>query len=144
MLCRNDIAAKEADRAMIAEAMARFNGQITEGEPCKMTEAGLKHQKTFVINDPNKPKKETVVKVARAPRERKPVKQRPEAIKKSVTGRQETFRRKREVMAVVIAGQAALGDSLAKIAADLGVTRHLIRRCAREHNITIPDGRKAQ
>lgn len=145
MLCRNEIAEKEAERAMIALATERYlaGGNVVHvGEPCKMTDAGLKHQHTFVINAPDKPKKEPKAK-ARPPRERKPVKQRPEAIKKSVDGRKETFRRKREIMAVAVAAAAALGDGLTKIAADMGVTRHLIRRIAKENNIKFIDGRKA-
>lgn len=145
MLCRNDIAAKDADRAMLAEAMARFRGEIVEGEPCKMTEAGLKHQTVFVINDPAKPKREA--KAPRLPREkkpRKPVRQRPESIEKSARGRSMVAKNKRAAQAVSLAVHAGLGDDLTTAAAAMGICRNTARKIAREHNIKFTDGRKAQ
>lgn len=158
MLCRNDIAAKDADRAMIAEAMARFNGQIIEGEPCKMTEAGLKHQTAFVINDPHKPKKEAAVKAVRVPREpkpsreklvrekkpRQPVKQRQESIDKAARSRSLVWKKRRAAQATALAVYAGLGDGLTKAAAEMGICRNTARKIARENNIKFTDGRKAQ
>lgn len=153
MLCRNDIAAKDADRAMIAEAIARFEGKIIEGEPCKMTEAGLKHQTTFVINDPHKPKKEAAVKAARMPREQKPprepkprmtVKQRQESIDKAARGRSLVWKKRRAAQATALAVYAGLGEGLTKAAAEMGICRNTARKIARENNIKFTDGRKAQ
>lgn len=145
-LFNNDIEANNANRAMIADATARFLAAgggvecVATGKSGESTDP-KKRLRSFRINDPDKPKKE--------PKPRRAVlspgartEARKQSIQKALVAKSGACAKRRELLAVKVAIQAALGDCKTKIANSLGVSHQLVSRIAAEHNITI--GHKAQ
>lgn len=128
MLSSSHIAEREADRAMIAEAMERFlaGNHSVEVEPGKTgVRDGTQIMRAFVEHPPRAEEKKRSQAEVRA------------SINKATFASNQAHRKRRDLQAAKVAMHAGMGDSVSETARALELNRVTVRKIAKEHGITF-------
>lgn len=136
MLQNNDVAARDADRAMLQAATEAFLAQgrtIVElgGKQVASPFDAKEAYRTFSVakaKDPTRP---------RGTQQRSDALVRAQSMEQAVKGRVRSYRARRDALAATVRGHAEAGTGLTDTAKAMGVTRNYVRRIAHENQITF-------